>query len=166
MNLRYSIALIGALALTTNLALADMHAKADVVVDDDGRAEFEAVRGQVKANRQALVAENLPLTAVAADNFWPLYREFHVERDILADRRIKGLQEFYDNFDTLSDDQAKQLLDDYVDLQDDKLELQKKYMAKFRDVLTEKQVLRYFQIEHRLDAIIEDELVQVLPLAE
>ena len=43
--------------------------------------------------------------------------------------------------------------------------LQEKYAKKFRKVLPEKKVLRYFQIENKLDLIIDSELSAAIPLA-
>ena len=130
------------------------------------RDVIEVLRAQVQTNRQALVAENLNLSAEESDVFWPLYREFHAERAELIDRRIQLLTDFRDNFDMLSDEKAKELLDNYFDLRKDTTKLQEKYAKKFRKVLSDKKTLRYFQIENKMDTIIDYGLVQVTPLAE
>ena len=128
--------------------------------------DIEGVKSQIQTNRQALVAENLMLSESESEVFWPVYREFHSERDALVDRRIKLLREFRDNFDGLSDEQATQMLDDYFVLQDDFLALRKKFLRNFRRVLSDKTTLRYYQIENKMDSIIEYELSQVVPLAQ
>ena len=125
-----------------------------------------AVRAQIGANRQELVALNLNLTEQESGAFWPVYREFHNERGTLMDRRMTILQNFRDNFDGLTNEQSKQILEDYFSLQEDLLKLQKKYVKKFRKALSDKRTLRFFQIENKLDAIIEAELAQIVPLAE
>ncbi len=84
-----------------------------------------AVRAQIGANRMALVAENLGLAKEEADSFWPLYREFHNERDKLIDQRVTLLRNFRDNFDNLTDEQSRQLIDDYLGLQESLLKLRK-----------------------------------------
>ena len=130
------------------------------------RDVIEVVKSQIATQRQALVAENLGLSPEESDLFWPAYRDFHKERDSLVDRRIAILKDFRDNFDGLSDEQAKKLLDDYFKLQEDILSLQKKNLKNFRKILSEKKTLRYYQIEKKLDTIIEYDLAQVVPLAE
>jgi len=125
-----------------------------------------AVRTQIGANRQKLVAANLELTEQESGAFWPVYREYHNERDILMDRRVAILRDFEDNFDSLTNEQSRQIIDDYFSLQDDLLKLRKKYVKKFRKVLSDKRTLRYLQIENKLDAIIDSELSQIVPLAE
>ena len=126
----------------------------------------DAIKAQIKSNRQALVAENLMLSESESEVFWPVYRDFHAQRDALLDRRIELLQEFRDNFDGLTDAQATRMLDDYFVLQEDFLSLRKDYLQKFRGVLPDKKTLRYYQIESKMDTIIEYELSQVVPLAE
>jgi len=127
---------------------------------------IETVRAQISANRKALVAANLALSEEESAGFWPLYREFHNERDALADRRMTMLLDFRDNFDDLTDEKSKQIINDYFRLQNDLLKLKKKYAKKFGKVLSDKRTLRYLQIEAKMDAIIESELTQVVPLAE
>ena len=125
-----------------------------------------AIRAQIGANRKALVAENLQPTAAESDAFWPLYREFHNQRDTLMDRRVALLKEFGENFETLTDEKSKQIMNDYFKFEEDMLKLDMKYAKKFSKVLSDKRTLRYFQIENKLDTIINSELAQVVPLAE
>jgi hypothetical protein len=136
------------------------------VMAQQERDVIELIKTQVGTQRQALVAENLQLTKEESTSFWPVYRSFHSERDKLVDRRIKLLMEFRDNFDGLSEEQSKKLLDDYIALQGEQLALRKKWVKNFRAVLSEKTTLRYFQIENKLDAIIDFDLAQVVPLAQ
>jgi hypothetical protein len=136
------------------------------VMAEQERDVIELIKTQVGTQRQALVAENLQLTEEESTSFWPVYRSFHSERDKLVDRRIKLLMEFRDNFDGLSEEQSKKLLDDYIALQGEQLALRKKWVKNFRAVLSEKTTLRYFQIENKLDAIIDFDLAQVVPLAQ
>ncbi|RLA26443.1 MAG: hypothetical protein DRR11_19800 [Gammaproteobacteria bacterium] len=124
------------------------------------------MRAQISANRKALVALNLEPTAAESDAFWPLYREFHNQRDTLMDQRVTMIRHFGENFDTLTDEQSRQIMDDYFDLQENLLKLRKKYAKQFRKVLSDKRTLRYFQIEAKMDTIIDSELAQLVPLAE
>lgn len=130
------------------------------------RDVIEVMRSQIATNRQALVAENMTLTEQEAELFWPLYREFQNERASLADRRIALLTEFRDNFDGLSEERAKDIINDAIKLEEDFLKLRKRYLPKFRKILGEKGTMRYLQIENKLEAIIDFELARVVPLAE
>lgn len=150
--------LLAASLLTTLLAAP--------AVAQQERDVIELIKSQVATQRQALVAENLNLSAAESEVFWPLYREFQNKQGPLIDRRIALLKEFRDNFDGLSEEQAAGLIDGWLSLEDDIVKLRKQYVKKFRKALSEKLTLRYFQVENKLDVIIDYDLAQVIPLAE
>ena len=129
------------------------------------RDEIELMLAQIRTNRQAIVTENLALTAAESEVFWPLYRQFQNDRALMVDRTMKMLTEFRDNFDVLSEEQAKALVDEYFKIQKEELRLNEKYLREFRKILSQKKTLRYFQIGNKLDAIIDYDLSQVIPLA-
>jgi hypothetical protein len=126
----------------------------------------EVIRGQIKKDRQAVVAANMTLSETQSENFWPLYRTYHGERDGLIDRRVALLTEFRDNRMGMTSDQAKQILNDALDLENDIGKLKRKYASKFEKVLSPRATLRYYQIENKLDTIIDYELASVVPLRQ
>jgi hypothetical protein len=130
------------------------------------RDAIELIRSQLATQRQALVAENLELTEAESEKFWPVYRSYQFDRAPLMDRRLETIREFRDNYDTLTDAQAKQIVDDVMKYEDDTLKLTRKYIREFRKVLPEKKVMRYLQIERKLDAVIDFDLARVIPLTE
>ncbi len=66
----------------------------------------------------------------------------------------------------LGDDQARAILDEYLAVKKDMQKLRKQYVREFRKILPEKKVLRFMQIDNKIDTIIDFELVQIVPLAE
>ena len=154
--------------ITTTLVFLTMAVLAGFSSDtfaQQERDEIELMLAQIRTNRQAIVTENLALTAEESAVFWPLYRQFQNDRASMVDRTMKMLTEFRDNFDGLSEEQAKALVDEYFKIQKEELRLNEKYLREFRKILSQKKTLRYFQIENKLDAIIDYDLSQVIPLA-
>ncbi len=154
--------------ITTTLVFLTMAVLAGFASDtfaQQERDEIELMLAQIRTNRQAIVTENLALTAEESAVFWPLYRQFQNDRASMVDRTMKMLTEFRDNFDGLSEEQAKALVDEYFKIQKEELRLNEKYLREFRKILSQKKALRYFQIENKLDAIIDYDLSQVIPLA-
>jgi hypothetical protein len=127
---------------------------------------IEVIRGQIKKDRQAVVAANMTLSATQSENFWPLYREYHQERDGLVDRRVALLTQFRDDRMGMTADQASQILKDALKLENDIGKLKRKYVSKFEKVLSPRATLRYYQIENKLDTIIDYELASVVPLRQ
>ena len=146
-------------AIFVSAALAFISASAQ-----QGSIDMAALLNEVQNNRQAIVAENFPLTAKDGAAFWPVYEEFRNELAPVIERRTKLIIEYRDNFDALDEQEARRLLDEYLDTEEDHLSLRLKYLDKFRSVLSDRQTLKYYQIENRLDTIIQYNLAQVLPL--
>lgn len=132
----------------------------------DIQSEIELTRAVIQTERQALVAAGLDLTSAEADAFWPLYREYQGQRAILGDSEVKLITDYADNYGVMTDDKAKKMLDDWFDLESKDLALKKKYAKKFRKILPDLKVTRYFQIENKLDAVIDNELAAEIPLVE
>jgi hypothetical protein len=128
------------------------------------RDMIEILRAQISADRQALVAVNMELSEKQGENFWPLYREYHLERDALMDRRLKILTEFRDDYMGMTAKQAEQILVDSLKLEKDILKLKESYRKRFQKVLAPRATLRYYQIENKFDAVIHYDIAAVVPL--
>jgi len=130
------------------------------------RDMIEVLRAQVNTDRQAVVALNMELSEKQSEAFWPIYRKYHQDRDGLMDQRVKLLIEFRDNQVGMTAEQAKQILDDALKLEKDINKLKHKYVSDFEEVLGPRHTLRYYQIENKLDTIINYELASVVPLRQ
>lgn len=130
------------------------------------RDVMEVMRSQIATKRQALVAENLDLTEAESEKFWPVYRDFQYDRAPLIDRRLENIKAFRDNYETMTDEQARAIVDAVVSYEEDMLKLTRKFIREFRKVLPERKVMRYLQIERKLDAVIDFDLARVIPLTE
>ncbi|MEW5740343.1 MAG: hypothetical protein AB1938_15550 [Myxococcota bacterium] len=124
------------------------------------------LRERIKTEKKAVVLANLGLSEDEAKKFDPVYEAYQKELAGLADRMLKVFDELGKNFDALDDKTAKKLVDDSVAIEADRAKLMKTYLPKFRKVLPEKKVARYYQIENKLRAIVTAELADAIPLVE
>ena len=134
-------------------------------VAQDERDVIEVIRTQIQADRQALVAQNMALDPTESEAFWPVYREFQLERSKISDRRVNLIMEFRDNYTNLGNDRAEELLKEAIKVDEDRLKLWKKYRRQFNRILPASKTLRFFQIESKLDTIINFDLARSIPLA-
>ena len=67
---------------------------------------------------------------------------------------------------SLSDEKAKQLISDYIVIEEDLLKLKKSYLNKLSAVLPDKKVMTYFQMENKIQAILRFDGAINIPLAE
>lgn len=102
---------------------------------------------KLRTDKKLLVAKTLELTESEAKAFWPVYESFQDERFKLGERLIKGIREYAEKYDNISDEDSKKLRRGYLALQFEALRLLESYLPKFEEVLPEKKVFRYFQLE-------------------
>ena len=118
----------------------------------------------VAAKRRAIVTENLTLTPDQAKAFWPLYDGYQAERASGTDERVALFGRFFDASAKMDAATAKALLDDTQALQRRDLDLRAKWFAKMGAVLPAPLVLRYAQIENKIDVSIQFWIAEQLPL--
>ena len=127
--------------------------------------EIQLTRSGIQKDRQAIVKAALPLDNAEGAKFWPLYADYKTEQEAIANRSWKALTSFAENYDKLGEETSKAVLDDWVGAREDQAKLAKKWRGKFSKAIGEKKTLRFYQIEAKLDQIIQGEVLQAVPLA-
>ena len=128
--------------------------------------EVALTRQEIQTERQAIVAENLQLSDAEGKTFWPMYRDYRNEMARNGDRTVKLIHDYAASYDTMTDEQATALLDEALAIQKDELRIKSTWVAKFRKSFSPKTVMRFFQIENKLDAIIKVGVAGEIPLVE
>ncbi|MBW1843062.1 MAG: hypothetical protein JRJ05_01880 [Deltaproteobacteria bacterium] len=125
---------------------------------------IEVLRSLAETERKATVAENMSFTPEEAEKFWPVYNEYREEARKIGDVRVKVIRELANEFETLDDARAEEMLREVLDFQADRVKLRKSYVRKFNKVIPPKKTVRFFQIDSKLDAIIDFALAKEIPL--
>lgn len=116
--------------------------------------------------KKLVVMENMEFTAEEAKAFWPIYEKHQEELFQVNQRGAKLILAYASVFQTLTDDQATKIIDEYYDIQDDRIAVLKKMAVDVGKVLPGKKAFRYLQVESKLMAIARYELAKEIPLAE
>jgi len=125
---------------------------------------LQQVQVDLKADRQAGVASNLPLTEGEARAFWPVYRDYRGEIEKIGQRVASLIAAYAANFETMTDAKADAFFKDSLAIDRDRLTVREKYVPKVRAVLPAQKAARFFQIENKLDAIVNVVLASEIPL--
>jgi hypothetical protein len=80
---------------------------------------------------------------------------------VRVEELIKDYAEAYEN---MTNDRARDLLDENMAIETLALKLRQAYLPKFREVLPEVKVVRYYQIEDKINAVLIYELARNIPL--
>lgn len=119
---------------------------------------------KVKADKKFLVAENMQLTDKEAKAFWPLYDKYQSELFLLRMRTLNMIKSYGESHDKMTETIAAKLLDDGLEIESLRNKLSKTYLPQFRKILPAKKVVRYYQIESKVNAILYYELAVNIPL--
>ena len=120
----------------------------------------------MRAEKKVVFAENLWLSDAEGKAFWPVYNEYEAELSKINNRVIELLGEYAETFDTLSDAQAKEMLDEVFSIRKKKLSLRKSYAKKFGKVIPQKKVFRFFQLEYAIESLVNFSIAADLPYME
>lgn len=115
--------------------------------------------------KKLVVMENMEFTEAEAKAFWPVYEKHQEELFLINQRGAKLILAYASAFQTLTDEQAVKLIDEYYDIQDDRLVAMKKMAVDVGKVLPGKKAFRYLQVEAKLSALARYELAKEIPLA-
>ena len=134
------------------------------VSQDKPADNMQILRDKIKADKKLLVAANMELTDAEAKAFWPVYEKYQDELFLLRGRTVKLIKDYTDAYEKMSNDKAKALLDELMKIDSLGLKLRQAYLPKFRQVLPEVKVVRYYQIENKINAALNYELATNIPL--
>jgi hypothetical protein len=126
--------------------------------------DMQIVREKVRADKKLLVAENMQLTEAEAKAFWPVYDQYQDELFLLRARTVKLISDFADAYEKMSNETAKKLMDEFITIESLGPKLRQAYLPKFRKVLPEVKVVRYYQIENKIQAALFYEFAAKIPL--
>ena len=131
-------------------------------------AAIAVTRSDLQADRQAVVAANLPMTEAESAAFWPIYREYRGEIAVIGDKLVAVINAYAKayNDQTVTDEQGTTWTKEVLKLRKDALGVKEKYMGKFGKVLPGKSLACFYQIENKLDAAVDVAVAAEVPLVE
>ncbi len=156
---------VGAVVLCVTPAMAQ-----DMGAGAGGGSEMntEILVQKIKADKRLLVASNMDLSDAEGKKFWPLYDEYQKELGQINERLGKTIQAYAEAFNagkgTISDKEAKHLLNEALSVDEAEVKLRRTYADKIGKVLPMTKAARYIQIENKIRAILRVELAQQIPL--
>jgi hypothetical protein len=161
MNASKQILLLGMILALAGPAWAQT-AKAPAT--DDLDALVAMARKDLRAGKAEVVAKTMKLDAAQAATFWPLYKQYEAERQALGDERLAVIQDFAEHYDSMNDAKAKGLLERSFGVDEKRMAVEKKYKDEMLKVLPGKVVGRFFQVDRRLNNLIDLQLSSQIPL--
>jgi len=127
--------------------------------------EQQQIIAKIQTDKYSIVLKTLALDDAQVQAFTPIYDKYQVERKKLFDRAADLLDLYASNYESMSDEVAKKILKDWFSLQNDEATLTRKCAKQFEKVLPSAKVIRFVQIENKLDTTLQLRAVANIPLA-
>jgi hypothetical protein len=129
---------------------------------------LEIVHEKLKADKKLIVAKYMELTESEAKNFWPVYEEYQKDLQKIYERLGSLLHSYAEDYrsQSLTDEKAKKLMDEWLTLEQDDAKQRKSYVPKVLKALPAKKSARYLQIENEYRLLLNYDLAATVPLVQ
>jgi len=121
------------------------------------------VRANMRADKTTLITTLMNFNDKDGAAFWPIYQQYEYERFRLDDRRAAVIKQYTQKYPNVTDAEAKAMADQMLDCESRQAELKKKYYKKFNKVLSALTVTKFFQLERRIDLLMDMQVEASLP---
>jgi|SRR5580692_1335099 hypothetical protein len=130
------------------------------------QAYARLLRTDLKTKKEAIIKEEMQLTAQQASAFWPIYRDYDAQQNKLIDQKLSVFQEYAQNFMSMTDQKADELAQKVIALDDQRLALRKKYYQLMKAALPTVLVVRFFHVESQIQSLMDLQIDSSLPIVE
>ncbi|MGB8889864.1 MAG: Spy/CpxP family protein refolding chaperone [Candidatus Korobacteraceae bacterium] len=128
--------------------------------------EVQLLRSDIRSAKKQIIAENMKLTDAQAEKFWPVYDAYTHETTELGDASYALVKEYAQNYWDMTDAQADSLIDKMAALDVQTATLRQEWIPKFRKVLTGKQNALFFQLDRRINLLLDLQFAANIPLVK
>jgi hypothetical protein len=129
-------------------------------------AYAELLRSDVRAQKVAIITEVMEFTEAEDAAFWPIYREYDLEMSKLGDERVALIAEYADNYSNLTDAVAEKLAAKALDLESRRQAVKAKCFERVKAAMSPRTALRFLQVEHQLQLLIDLQISASLPIVK
>jgi hypothetical protein len=151
---------------TLCLSLLIVFAAAPIRAGEADEASIEILGDVLRTNKKALVDVNLALSDEEARAFWPVYDRYQKELGAVQERLFRVIEEYRAKFGKTTDDEARKLVEDYLAVERDRARVRESFFGPISEALPGRKVMRFYQIENKIDAVLRYELAATIPVVE
>jgi len=159
--MRTLLVICASLAMLGSVASAQtIDATAKPLTDTD----IQLLRSDVQSDKNQIIADTMQFTDAESKAFWPVYRDYARDQQVIGDDRIQLIKDYAANYDTLDDNKAKDMMQRMISIEDKTLNVREDYWPKFTKALGAKRAAKFYQVDNRLTLIVNLQLTAAIPL--
>ena len=127
-------------------------------------AYLELLRSDIRTNKVQHITEAMQFTEEESTIFWPVYREYEFELMKITDTKVALIRDFAANYESLTDEKARELADGVFDLEEQRTQLMREYFGKLDELLPTTTVAKFFQVERQIMLLLDTQIAAQVPL--
>ncbi|MGA8221024.1 MAG: hypothetical protein WB780_05160, partial [Candidatus Acidiferrales bacterium] len=123
------------------------------------------LRRDLRAMRMQVVGQNMSLSEEQAQKFWPIYNLYIKDLSEVNNQKYALLKQYAEMWATMSDEDALIYVRHWLEVDGQAQALRLKYVPVVSQVLPGRKAATFFQLDRRLNMIIDLQLFSQIPLA-
>jgi hypothetical protein len=131
------------------------------VTDED----ITLLRKDLRAMKMQVIGQNMPLSDVEAQKFWPIYDHYVKDLQEVNNQKYALLKQYAEMWATMSDEDALIYVRHWLEADGQAQALRLKYVPVVSQVLPGRKAATFFQLDRRLNMIVDLQLFSQVPLA-
>jgi len=112
-----------------------------LTISNFGYSQRNKMRDKVESHKIAFITDNLSLTEIEAQKFWPIYNTFQGERKAIK-KSVDRTQK-----ENMTEKEAEDFLYSVLDAKSKEIDLQKKYITKLKSAIPVTKIAMLFRVE-------------------
>jgi hypothetical protein len=126
--------------------------------------DIQLLRSDLQSDKNQVIADTMPFTDAESTAFWPVYRDYARDQQVIGDDRVQLIKDYAKNYDSLDDNKARDMVQRMINIEDRTLNLREDYWPKFMKALGAKRAAKFYQVDNRITLIINVQLSANIPL--
>jgi hypothetical protein len=127
-------------------------------------SDIQLLRSNVQAEKNDIITHTMLFNDQESAAFWPIYRDYARDQQVIGDDRWKLIKEYADHYDTLDNAKAEDLAKQMFSIDSKTITLREEYWPKFEKALGGKRAVKFYQVDNRLSLMINLGLTSEIPL--
>ena len=156
---------VGKASFAQNGAAHTAQPLADRVTPATLDEEIALMRSDLRSNRKKVIAANMKFAPDEERWFWLTYEQYVTELVNINTAKYVLIKEYLLN-ENMTDEQADSLAKRWIDVDASVVQLRLKYVPIFRKVLSAKTTAMFFQVDRRVQLMIDLQVASLIPLIQ
>ena len=131
------------------------------VTDED----IALLRKDLRAMKMQVIGQNMSLSEEEGLKFWPVYNHYVKDLTVVNDQKYALLKQYAEMWATMSDQDAMIYVRHWLEVDGQAQALRLQYVPTVSQVLPGKKAATFFQLDRRLNMIVDLQLFSQIPLA-